>query len=125
MGKSKKIKLRLPVFINTLFLFAFFVHVTYIGYGIKFPDIPSVKLFTKSFNELDEFPISFKLCVTELENSHAQYQKFGYDDLWSFYKGNSMYDKSMANDEGRWVGWAGHKDNSTITSVKGVYCMKM
>ena len=114
MGKLSKPKLKLPAFfINTCFSFAFFVHVAFIGYGIIYPDTPSIKLYTKSFKEMDEFPISFKLCVSELTNSHNRYKRFGYDSIWSFYKG-------VANDEGKWVGWSGHKDNSTITSVRGI-----
>ena len=110
-----KLKLGLPLFINTFFLFAFFVHVTFIGYRIKYPETPSVKVFTKSFNELDEFPMSFILCVSELKNSHDRYKKFGYDDIWSFYRGNLRYYKGMAYDDSTLVGWAGN------TTVKGGY----
>ena len=112
-----KLKLGLPLYLNTIFSFAFFVHVTFIAYGIKYPHTPSVKLFTKSFNDLDGFPISFKVCVRELTNQHDRYKKFGYDSVWAFYRG-------IANDEGTWVGWAGHEDNSSMTSVKGGYCRK-
>ena len=109
-----KFKARLLFFINALFLFAFFVHVGYIGYGIKYPDTPSIKRYTKDFNELDEFPISFKLCVSELTNPHNRYQKFGYDSIWSFFKGRA--------DDGVWVGWTGH-NNSTKRSVRGRFCL--
>ena len=116
-----KLNLGLPLYINTFFSFAFFVHVTFIGYGIKYPHAPSVKLFTKNFNELDELPISFKVCVSELTNSHDRYKKFGYNNVWSFYRGNLRYYKGKVNDERTWVGWAGHKNNSTVNSVKGGY----
>ena len=113
MGNLSKPKMKLTFFLNTCFSLAFFVHMAFIGYGIRYPDTPSIKFYTKSFKEMEEFPISFKLCVSELANSHDRYKKFGYDSLWSFYKG-------IANDEGTWVGWSGHKDNSTITSVRGI-----
>ena len=64
---------------------------------------------------LDEFPVSFQICVKEQTNSQDRYIKFGYDNIWSFYKGITDYD-------GVWVGWAGH--NSTKTSVKGKIIVK-
>ena len=102
----KKI-LRCPILMNFVFSLVLLVHVAFIGYRIKFPQHPSTKMYAKA---LDEFPVSFQICVKEQTNSQDRYIKFGYDNIWSFYKGITDYD-------GVWVGWAGH--NSTKTSVKG------
>ena len=45
---------------------------------------------------------------------HDYYQKqFGYDNLYSFYLGRNMYNRSV-------VGWNGHtKNGETLTSAEG------
>ena len=115
MGTLQKLKLRLPFFINSVFTLLFFVHATLIGYGIKNPDNPSIKHYTKDLNEMTSFPLNIDICVKELPNSHDRYSRFGYDTIWSFYKG-------ITRDYGNstWVGWAGQtKSNSTISNVEG------
>ena len=113
MKNILKLKSRLPIIINTVFTLVFFVHAAFIGYGIKYPDQPSTKLYSKDINELDVFPISFKLCVKELENPLERYRKVGYADVWDFYKG-------LTDSSGSWVGWSGNNTgNSERTSVEG------
>ena len=87
--------MRLTIFINFVFSSVLFVHVA------------------KALHELDEFPVSFQLCVKEQNNPHTRYIKLGYDNIWSFYKGTTGF-------EGVWVGWAGHENHSTMSSVKGM-----
>ena len=120
MGRlQKKLRMRLPIFINAVFTLVFFVHAAFIAYGIKYPDQPSTKIYTKSLDEFDFFQLSFKLCVKEIGNINKRYKNFGYDSIWSFYKG-SPYDYDDIAD-GIWVGWAGHsKNNSTLSTVKGM-----
>ena len=103
---------RLPIIINSVFTLVFLVHAAFIGYGIKYPDQPSIKLNKKDVNELDSFPISFKICVKELENPWERYKKVGYSTLWNFYKG-------IPDFSGSWVGWSGNKTGNTRTSVEG------
>ena len=86
--KIVELKSRLPLLVNTIFSLVFFVHVAIIGYGIKYPEDLSTKTYKK---ELNEFPVSFKICVKELVNSQDRYKKFGYQNIWSFYRG--MTDK--------------------------------
>ena len=112
MTKILQLKSRLPIIINSVFTLVFLVHAAFIGYGIKYPDQPSIKLYTKDINELDSFPISFKVCVKELVNSSERYEKLGYSNVWDFYKG-------LKDSSGSLVGWSGNKTGNKGTSVEG------
>ena len=107
-----KSRLPMPIIINSVFTLVFLVHAAFIGYGIKYPDQPSIKLYKKDVNELDSFPISFKICVKELENPSERYEKVGYSTLWNFYKG-------IPDFSGSWVGWSGNKTGNTRTTAEG------
>ena len=112
MTKILQLKSRLPIIINSVFTLVFFVHAAFIGYGIKYPDQPSIKLYKKDVNELDSFPVSFKFCINELENPLERYKKVGYSTIWNFYIGKQDY-------SGSWVGWSGNKTGNTRTTVEG------
>ena len=112
MRKTIGHKISLPIIMNFVFSFVLIAHVAFIGYGIKYPNHPSSRMYTKALQELDEFPVSFQLCVKEQIDSQNRYIKLGYDNIWSFYKG-------ITNFYGDWVGWAGHENNSSLSSVKG------
>ena len=91
----------------------FLVHAAFIGHGIKYPVQPSIKLYSKDVNELDSFPISFKICVKELENPSERYKKVGYSTVWNFFKG-------LPDSSGSLVGWSGNNTgNTSRTSVEG------
>ena len=92
------------------------VHAAFIGYGIRYPEHPSTKIYTQNVDQFDLFPISFKFCVKELTNPHYRYQKLGYNSIWSFYKG--VIDTSGTLP---FVGWAGYNENkSTTQTVQGI-----
>ena len=115
MGKLHKLKLRLPFFIKSVFTLFFFVHATLIGYSIKYPDYPSTKQYTKDLNKMISFPLNVDICVIEQTNSNDRYSRFGYDTIWSFYKGIT---RDYANTT--WAGWAGQSNfNSTVKNVEG------
>ena len=122
MENLQKFKMRLPLIINTVFALVFLVHSTMIGYGIMYPDEPSTKFYRKKLSDLDWFPLNFKICVKELTNPNNRYSKFGYKDIWKFYKGTDGDDWDDGGTNGTWVGWAGHghtKTNSTISNAEG------
>ena len=112
MTKILQLKSRLPIIINSVFTLVFLVHAAFIGYGIKYPDQPSIKLYKKDVNELDSFPISFKICVKELENPSERYKKVGYSNKWNFFRG-------IPDSSGSLIGWSGNKTGITRTSVEG------
>ena len=115
MDKLEKFKSRLPLIINTVFALVFLVHTTMIGYGIMHPDEPTTKFYRKNFSDLDVFPLNFKICVKELSNPNDRYLKFGYKNIWNFYKGTARNEANRT-----WVGWAGHsKNNSSISNAEG------
>ena len=112
MTKILRLKSRLSIIINFVFTLVFLVHAAFIGHGIKYPVQPSIKLYSKDVNELDSFPISFKICVKELENPSERYKKVGYSTVWNFFKG-------LPDSSGSLVGWSGNKTGNTRTTAEG------
>ena len=95
---------------------AFIIHISTIAYNIKHPDFPSVKIYSRNLKDLDEFPLSFKLCARELTNITDRYKEFGYRNVYAFFQGRKVFH------EGKWFGWAGHGvGNETLASVVGRY----
>ena len=79
-----------------------------------YPNLPDIRIYKTDLQKID-FPIVFKMCATETQNSTARYTNVGYEDSFDFFKGVSRYNKSL-------YGWSGHHENgSTIASVKGKY----
>ena len=98
--------------LNFLFLCVFFGHILQIGYNLKNPEIPSVKVYKKQLKDI-EFPITFKLCLLEKSTSSDRYKSLGYNDSQGFYRGQNRFDQSV-------VGWNGHTSNkTTLASIQG------
>ena len=110
MKKIFHITSKLPIIVNILFTMVFIVHISFIGYGMKYPANPETKIYSKELKDLGEFPIVFKLCLKELESFDERYKRQGYNDIFEFFKGN-------LKSGGKMVGWAGQKKSSG--SVKG------
>ena len=110
----KSILQKLPFLFNGTLVIAFIIHISIIAYNIKHPDFPSVKVYSKNLQDLDEFPLSFKLCAKELTNITHPYRKLGYNSVYAFFQGSRRFW------EGEWFGWAGHGEgNETLASVIG------
>ena len=106
--------LKFNLLLNVILVLAFITHITFIGYNIKYPDIPSVRVFSKDLRNVKDFPLSFKLCAEEQTNMRERYRKFGYDSIYAFYQGR----QSLGH--GTWFGWAGHGNgNVTLGTVLG------
>ena len=106
--------LKLNLLINVILVLVFIIHITFIGYNIKYPDIPSVRVFSKDLRNIKDFPLSFKLCAEEETNMKERYRKFGYDSIYAFYQGRQRMEG------GNWFGWAGHGNgNETLGTVLG------
>ena len=98
--------------LNLIFLVTFLVHVFSIGYNLNFPDNPNTRIFERDLKTI-EFPISIKLCISELENYYKRYEELGYKDDKGFFLGISMF-------EGDRIGWNGHnKNNTSLGSIEG------
>ena len=100
--------------INVVFSIAFFVHITFIAYFLKNPLYPNIKVYQQDFSKT-EFPLSFKICLRELENQTEIYENLGYKNVKDFFLGASMFEEHQ-------YGWNGHRHNNlTFASVKGLY----
>ena len=83
-----------------------------IEYNLQNPKYPSVRIYKKNLSDI-EFPISFKLCVRELNNNNIRYQKHGYKNEYYYFLGESMFNENL-------FGWNGFtKTNKTFGSVEG------
>ena len=112
------IKRKCVYFLNILFFCVFLGHILRIGFKLKNPEFPSVKVYKKELKDI-EFPITFKLCLLENNRSSERYKRLGYTTSIGFYSGQSMFDGNV-------VGWNGHTRNTTtLASLKGkVFAIK-
>ena len=91
----------------------FTIHILVLGYQMLYPELPSTKTYKKPFKDVD-FPLVFRICAHELENSSAKFQKYGYGYDGFYFVGQSMYNASI-------FGWNGHTPNgSTIAPFEGI-----
>ena len=102
--------------LTCILVVAFGIHVSHIVSNILNPQFPQVRHYKKALKDI-EFPISFQICVNELNlsnTSNKKYHEYGYDGLWEYYKGESRYNSTI-------VGWAGHKKNhsTSIFTIEG------
>ena len=99
--------------INIIFVVGCLVHVILNGYYILYPSHPEVKVYQVDLKNID-FPLTFKLCVTEREKSNERYENLGYKNDFNFFLGKSRYNKSL-------YGWNGHTEaGSTLGGVEGL-----
>ena len=97
---------------NISFTCIFIIHIFSIWYNIKHPDYPGVRTLLEDLKDVD-FPVSFKMCLTELANSSKRYEKVGYHDELDFFWGRSKFNSNL-------IGWNGHtEEGSTYGSIKG------
>ena len=103
------------VIISNLIIFFFcLVHISLNGYYILFPVLPEIRITNRKLEDI-EFPLSLKVCVSEISNSFQRYSNLGYEDETSFYGGRSAYNESL-------FGWAGHtKDGQKIGEISGCF----
>ena len=98
--------------VNLMLLIACVVHVSVNGYYILHPQLPSIRIFKKRLIDID-FPLAFKICVSENSNSSDRYRNLGYSNSYNFFKGRSRFNRSL-------YGWSGHTENGlTIANVEG------
>ena len=99
--------------VNVLFLIALIIHVILIAYSMIYPSVPSVKIYKRSYNEI-EFPIRIKICAREDRESDTLRNNItGYERNFKFFLGQSMFNESL-------FGWSGHtEDGSFLGSAEG------
>ena len=94
-----------------IILITWFVHVSFIFYYNLYPDVPSMKVYSKSMKNMD-FPICFKICFNE--KGKDRFERLGYKYDKSFFVGENYFNRSI-------VGWLGHTRNgSSFNTFEGM-----
>ena len=113
----KNTQQKVQIIINGLFTIVLLIHVILIGENLLFPGNPNVRIERKDLMDI-KFPLAFKLCVSSQQDDADEfenYEKFGYNSSYHFFRGVSMFNGSMR-------GWNGHtRNNFILGSVKGQY----
>ena len=103
---------RIVAFINVFFSVIFLMHISVLMYTILYPEIPEILVSKKNLNEI-EFPMTFRICAFELNDTVSRYQSFGYAHYGDYFRGRSMFNDTL-------YGWAGHDHNgSVLGNVEG------
>ena len=105
-------KLHFHYIVNGALTIACFVHLCYLGYYVVHPEFPTITVYQKDLQDID-FPITFRLCINEIENGSARFRRVGYKSFGDMFYGESLYNETI-------YGWRGHFENgSTFNSVNG------
>mgnify|MGYP001225323635 FL=1 len=109
---------KVVAFINVFFSVIFLIHISAIGYDILYPEVPEIVVNKRNLNDID-FPMTFRICAFELDDTVSRYQSFGYDGYQDFFRGKSSFNDTL-------YGWAGHDQNgSVLGNVEGEMMRKM
>ena len=86
-------------------------HIGFNAFNELYPDIPSVKQYKADLGNID-FPVSFTICIREIDNDTDRYKAYGYARDWGFFNGKSIK-KGL-------FGWNGSFENGSSLTVKGI-----
>ena len=90
------------------------MHISLNGYYIFYPSLPEIKRTNVNLKDI-QFPLSLRVCVSEIENSDLRYLNIGYKNDFELFFGKSGYNESL-------FGWSGHtKDGSIIGEISGLH----
>ena len=64
--------------VNSIFTIVFICHILWIGYDLKYPTNPHVKIYAENLRNI-QFPLLIKFCVREKENMADRYKRVGYE----------------------------------------------
>ena len=100
-------------FVNTACSMIFLVHVCKIGLAIKNQGPTELRRNVMKLQDMEKFPVLFKLCPKPGGFNVSSLKEEGYNDIADYFYGFSRYNKSL-------YGWAGHTRNGSVrSSVKG------
>ena len=119
VGKSitmnKAILKYISPILNVVFFLICMIHICINGFYMIHPDLPSIRVSENNLKDID-FPVAFRICVTEIKNNTKRYTDVGYKTEYKFFNGQRMYKPENL------YGFAGHtKNGSTISDVQGRY----
>ena len=92
--------------LNFILLITCIVNSCEVIYWLLYPELPSTRVSENDLKDI-EFPLSFRVCFHELKNGNEKYQRLGYMNERSFFKGQSQFNNSL-------FGWNGHTENGGI-----------
>ena len=101
--------------LNIIFSIVFLFHFLNMAYETLNPSLPVIEVYKKDLSQL-EFPIVFKLCMTDVDQVRAntRYEDVGYEDVDDFFLGESKYNETI-------YGWSGFTEyNEPLGSVEGI-----
>ena len=75
-----------------------------------YPTLPSIRVHKTNLQRI-EFPLTFKLCVHDVEKSFDRFHKVGYFYDADFFRGKSMYNDSL-------YGWGGHTESGEFKALE-------
>ena len=83
---------RMKILINILLIIICLYNSGMIIYKKIKPDFPIIQVYKKSLNET-EFPLIFHICLNEIKTEEDKniYQSFGYNSVFEWFVGKSMY----------------------------------
>ena len=103
---------RLINLINLILLIICIINSCDVFYKLVNPALPSIHEYDTNLKDI-EFPISFRICLDDLNKTYDRYKKLGYEDDYHFFLRRSKYNKSH-------YGWNGHtEDGATIGTTEG------
>ena len=98
--------------ITFLFSVATMAHVFYLGYNLFNPDLPEIEISDVKLEDID-FPVIFKICLYDLQDTSQRYKNLGYGEVDYFFSGYNADNNSL-------IGWNGFGDNGEpIGTVEG------
>ena len=98
--------------VKITFFIIFIIHTCFIALKIRNPEVPELRVSKRRLGDI-EFPLCFKVCFHDMENSRSRFQRYGYKHDYDFFIGKSMFNESI-------YGWEGHnKFDMTLGPVKG------
>ena len=104
----KKYSKNILYFFHVFFAFVFVAHILFIAHSTMNPKIYSTRVSKKFLREI-EFPLTFKLCLDELENISRRYNLVGYESVDDFFEGVYSHEELK-------YGWAA-KNNTVLGSI--------
>ena len=104
-------KMNFGFILNFTFAVVCLIHVASILNNFINPANVSVKFYDQKLEDI-EFPMTFSVCIDD-KNENEKFQALGYENVHSFYQGQSRHNKSL-------YGWSGHTEEGlTMMNAEG------
>ena len=99
--------------LNIVLAIACVSHIGINAYYELYHGIPSIKQYKADLGNI-VFPVSFTICVREIDNDTERFKAFGYARDWDWFNGKSDIREG-------YFGWNGDLGNNSSMTVKGIH----